>query len=324
MNKLDFSLVTTCRNEMRSFDRWKQNVLEQTRQPSEIVIVDAYSDDGTAEKLFDWANTDKRVKVIQEKGAAAHGRNHAIKNTKHEIILSTDMGVRLSSNWCEELIKPFEADSSVEVVAGNTCIDKETVATAVARAEYYIENGGESKLGPGFIPGNRSVAYTKTIWTKLGGLPEDLTFYADDSVFGRQMVQANLKFAYAPQAMTYWARPKKMKHFFREQFVYGRGGGEAFIKTPRSFKLYKEGKLPLVFAPVVQSLIQFLKPQLFSGLKRAIKSGDVIAAIYVPVLIAGRSYHNAKGYIIGYNSGQVKSLDCRKRLKRDNLGYSII
>src|SRR5690606_34355555 len=97
---------------------------------------------------------------------------------------------------------------SVEVVAGNTCIDKETVKSAAARAEYYYENGGESKLGPGFVPGNRSVAYTKRVWSVLGGLPEDLTFYADDSVFGRQMVQAQLRFAYAPLAMTFWARPQ--------------------------------------------------------------------------------------------------------------------
>jgi len=35
---------------------------------------------------------------------------------------------------------------------------------------------------------DRSVAYKKRVWRELGGLPEDLTFYADDSVFGRQML----------------------------------------------------------------------------------------------------------------------------------------
>jgi len=324
MNKLDFSLVTTCRNEMRSFDRWKQNVLEQTRQPSEIVIVDAFSDDGTAEKLFEWGSNDSRVKVIQEKGAAAHGRNIAIQNAKHEINLSTDMGVRLSTKWCEELIKPFETDSQIEVVVGNTCIDKETVKSAASRAEFYFENGGTLVLGPGSIPGNRSVAYTRAVWQKLGGLPEDLTFYGDDSVFGRQMVQANLKFAYAPEAMTYWARPQKLKQFYREQYAYGKGDGEALIKTPKVFKLCREKKIPPQTVSFANSIIQVFKSNTFKGVFRALKDADLMAAFSVPVLVAGKGYYFAKGYLMGYRNGSIHCLNCRARLIRDARGYSLI
>lgn len=324
MNRLDFSLVTTCRNEIKSIDRWKQNIIDQTRPPSEIVIVDAFSDDGTAEKLFDWAANDKKVKVIQETGAAAHGRNFAIKHSEHEIILSTDMGVRLSPNWCEELIKPFETDSSVDVVVGNTCIDKETVKSAASRAEYYFENGGTSALGPGAVPGNRSVAYTKAVWQQLGGLPEDLTFYADDSVFGRQMVQANLKFAYAPEAMTFWARPQKLKQFYREQYVYGIGDGEALIKPPKIFKLYRKKKIPLKLVSFANGIIQLFKSNTFRGMSRALKSSDLIAAFYVPVLVAGKGYYFAKGYLMGYRNGSIHCLNCRARLIRDARGYSLI
>jgi GT2 family glycosyltransferase len=201
---IKFSLVTTCRNEVESLPRWKQDILGQTRPPDEIVIVDAFSDDGTAEMLFGWAENDGRVLVLQERGNAAHGRNLAIERAEHEHILSTDMGVRLCPVWCEELITPFEDDAEVDVVAGNTQIDAQAIKGAVARAEYYVENGGEPRLEPGFVPGNRSVAYTKKAWRQLGGLPEDLTFYADDSVFGRQMIQAGCRTAYAPKAMTYW------------------------------------------------------------------------------------------------------------------------
>jgi len=60
---LKFSLVTTCRNEISSLPRWKNDLLAQTRQPDEIVIVDAFSDDGTAEMLLEWADQDARVVV---------------------------------------------------------------------------------------------------------------------------------------------------------------------------------------------------------------------------------------------------------------------
>jgi cellulose synthase/poly-beta-1,6-N-acetylglucosamine synthase-like glycosyltransferase len=312
---LKFSLVTTCRNEISSLPRWKENILGQTRQPDEIVVIDAFSDDGTAEMLFNWAHEDSRVIVKQEKGAAAHGRNVAIEMALHEHILSTDMGVRLCHAWCEELIKPFEEDISVEVVAGNTRIDKDTVKSAAARAEYYIENGGESKLGPGFVPGNRSMAYIKKVWRGLGGLPEDLTFYADDSVFGRQIIQAGYKMAYAPRAMTYWARPSRLRDFWREQYVYGIGHGEADIKVPMAFRWHLKGILPAFLVPPLTALRFFQKQLCLTALLRAIRHLDVLALVYIPLLSLGNGYHLAKGHIVGYCQGTQKCQECRKRLK---------
>lgn len=323
MKKIAFSIVTTCRNEIRSLPRWKMNILNQTRPPHEIVIVDAFSDDGTYEYLTEWSKTDSRVRIIQEKGAAAHGRNLAISQASNEHILSTDLGVRLSGDWCEALISPFEKDSSIEVVAGNTCIDKKTIKSIPARAEHYIENGGVAKLGFGHVPGNRSIAYKKSVWKELNGLPEDLTFYADDSVFGRQILQQNLKIVYAENAMTYWSRPQKLTHFFKEQYNYGKGDGEAFIKTPRAFKWYLEGKIPKALVPIFHMTIQSFKKQLYQGIGRALIDFDLFSSMVIPVLFIGRGYHFVKGYIEGYAYGEGNCFDCRNRLKRDLNGYSI-
>ena len=94
------SLVTTCFNEMRSFPRWKANMQAQTRFPDEIVIVDAFSTDGTWEAITDWAKEDSRITAIQEKGNAAHGRNFAIQNAKYDHVISTDMGVGVVDCFC--------------------------------------------------------------------------------------------------------------------------------------------------------------------------------------------------------------------------------
>lgn len=319
-----FSLVTTCRNEMLSLPRWKQNILDQTRPPDEIVVVDAFSDDGTFEYLQEWALQDSRVKVIQEKGAAAKGRNTAISKASYDYILSTDMGVRLNEIWCEELIVPMEVDSSIEVVAGNTCIDTETIKSKVAKAEFYLENGGFAKLTQGHIPGNRSIAYKKDVWEEVGRLPEDLTFYADDSVFGRQLVQGNYKFGYAPKAMTFWARPNSFKAFFREHYVYGKGDGEAYIKTPRAFKWYQSKRLNKKLVPIVHSFNNLLKGYKFKGMFRALKKGDLLPMVLIPWLVAGRTYWYAKGYIDGYIVGNKSCKNCRARLKRDNKGFALL
>jgi len=316
MNRVQFSLVVTCRNEMGSLPRWYDNVMAQTRPPDEIVIVDSESTDGTTEFLRDWEQRDERVRVIVQKCKPARGHNIGNEAAQYEHILSTDMGVRLCPVWCEELIKPFESDPEVEIVAGNTQIDKETVRGAVARAEYYIENGGEAEFKPGFVPGNRSMAYTKKVWRELGGLPEDLTFYADDSVFGRQMVQAGYKMAYAPQAMTYWRRPQKLRDFCREARNYGRGDGEASIKTPFPFKLWQEGRLPRVLVPLLTGVRVLQKQVTVASVRRAVKARDVAALAVMPLYAFCRGFSFGKGYLVGDAHGEVSCQACRKRLIR--------
>jgi cellulose synthase/poly-beta-1,6-N-acetylglucosamine synthase-like glycosyltransferase len=315
---LKFSLVTTCRNECDSLLRWRQDILSQTRPPDEIVIVDAFSDDGTAEMLCTWASEDDRVSFLQEKGNAAHGRNLAIQRARYEHILSTDMGIRLCPVWCEELANPFEADPDVEIVAGNTQIDAETVQGAVARAEYYTAGGGEPILRPGFVPGNRSMAYTKKVWRELGGLPEDLTFYADDSVFGRQMIQAGYKMVRAPKAMTYWRRPQRLLGFCRETNKYGRGDGEAAIKTPFAFRLYRKGIIPRAFVPLLTGIRGMQKYLAFAAVMRAIKAADISALIMMPILLFCRNYSFGKGYLLGDEYGREHCQACRARLHGEN------
>jgi len=233
----------------------------------------------------------------------------------HEYILSTYMGVRLCAVWCEELIKPFENDPSIKVVAGSTQIDKGTVRSVAARAEYYIENGGETKLGPGFVHGNRSMAYTKKDWRELDGLHEDLTFYADDSVFGRQIVEGGYKMAYAPKAMTYWGRPRKLKQFWRETFNYGRGDGEAMIKMPYAFKLYLKG-MPAFLVPPLTGLRIMQKQCKLSAVIRAVRRFDLPALFMMPILTFGRGWNFGKGYLVGYAHGNENCLECRGRLER--------
>lgn len=317
MFRLPFSLVVTCRNEMPGLLRWRCDIEAQTRQPDEIVIVDSESTDGTTEYLHEWAKTEGRVRVIVENCKPARGHNLGNAAARNEIILSTDMGVRLAPEWCEELIKPFEADPTVEVVAGATQIDRETVKSAAARAELYLENGGVVLPKPGQVVGNRSVAYLKRVWRELGGLPEDLTFYADDSVFGRQILQAGYKMAYAPRAMTYWGRPARLRQFWKEQWNYGRGDGEADIKKPYAVKLWEQKRIPAWLVPWLNGLRAIQKRNWARPLAQALRQKDWAALGLMPVLVFGNGYHFARGYLVGAHRGQTACLACRQRLRAD-------
>ena len=296
----------------------------QTRFPDEIVIVDAFSNDGTWEAITNWAKEDSRITAIQEGGNAAHGRNFAIQNAKYDHIISTDMGVRLADCFCEELMHPFEEDSEMQLVIGNTCIDPESVKTLVAKTEWYIQKGGFESLTPeGSIGGNRSSAYLKKIWQECGGLPEDLTFYADDSTLFRQYRQAGYKYAFAPKAMSYWGRTGILSKYWREAFVYGRGDGEAAIKMSRSFKYYLQGRIPAWLETVLNASRYMQKQFHLSAVWNSLKAGDIGVMFMMPVFAFGIGWNQSKGSHVGYANGREHCQACRARLleSKQNIAY---
>ena len=312
---MKFSLTVTCYNEMKSLPQWHEDLQAQTRQPNEIVIVDSESTDGTTELLKEWTRFDPRVKLIVKKCSPAKGHNIAVEAAAYEHVVSTDMGIRIDPEWFEEIVRPFEEDESVDIVAGSYASDITTITVPAARAEYYIEGDFKPRLKPGFIPSNRSMAYTKTVWRELGGLPEDLTRYADDSVFGRQMVQSNFKMAFAPNAIVYWRRPEKLRDFWKETYNYGLGDGEANIKTPIAFQWHKKGFLPGQLVPLITAIRVFTKQIGRTKVKEALRKKDIIGLLYVPILIWGRGWYFGKGYLKGDKRGKKECQQCRNRLK---------
>lgn len=316
MLKLKFSLVVTCYNEMRGTARWRAEIEGQSRLPDEIVIVDNESSDGTAEFLKTWAEADSRVRIIRQRCSPARGHNIGNQAAAYEHIVSTDMGVRIDPHWFEEIVRPFEEDPSTDVVAGSYCIDKASVRSAAARAEYYIENGGLAPLGPGFVVCNRSLAYTKEVWRELGGFAEDLTLSAEDTVFGHQILEAGYKVGFAPKAMIYWFRPTRLRQFWREKFNYGRGDGEAMIKVPFAFRLHQRHLLPMALVPLLTTL-RFLQRQIsLRAIGQALTRLDFSALFFMPLLAAGNGYSSGKGFLIGDAHGRVHCIACRKRLRR--------
>ncbi len=325
------SLVTTCRNEMRSFARWKANMQAQTRFPDEVVIVDAFSDDGTWEALTDWAKEDSRLKVLQEKGAAAHGRNVAIQNAKYDHVISTDMGVRLDNCFCEEMMRPFEDNPNIKLVIGSSYTDSSSIRSIVAKTEKYITSAVVAKIiakrKPGSdsksLGGNRAAAYEKSIWEECGRLPEDLTFYADDSTLFRQFRQAGYPYAYAPKAKVYWGRPEKLKQFWKEAFNYGRGDGEAAIKMSRTFKWFLQKKIPAWLETWLNAIRYTYKQFSFRAIINSLKKGDFGVMFVMPVFAFGVGWNQSKGYHTGYANGCVKCQACRARLEesKQNIAF---
>jgi hypothetical protein len=161
----DVSVIVTVKNEASTIDRLLDSLAQQTLLPSEVVIVDGGSTDGTVERIE--SNPQRLpIKLLVRPGTnISQGRNEAICAASGEIIAGTDAGVRLVPQWLEELTRPFREDPSVAVVSGFFLPDPQTVFERAMGATVLPV---EADVDPDrFLPSSRSVAFLRGLGLRL-------------------------------------------------------------------------------------------------------------------------------------------------------------
>jgi cellulose synthase/poly-beta-1,6-N-acetylglucosamine synthase-like glycosyltransferase len=230
------SLIATVLNEVELLDDWFDSIRRQTRQPDEIVIVDAGSSDGTIEKLEAIERSQALpVRIFVVPGAnISKGRNRAIEEATHDVIAATDAGTLLDRDWLDRLVKPL-CDSNIDISsgfyrpAGRNDFERVLASVIVPRL---------SEIDPDtFLPSSRSVAFRRAAWRSVGGYPEWL-LVVEDLVFDMDLREAGAKFVFVPDAIAAWYPRPTLKAFFKQYRNYARGDGHARILGHRHLARY--------------------------------------------------------------------------------------
>ncbi|MGI8426053.1 MAG: glycosyltransferase [Actinomycetota bacterium] len=216
---MNVSLVFTVLSEGETIGGLLAAIDSQTMQPDEIVVTDGGSTDGTLERLRDWAAGRASVVVGSSAGAnIAIGRNLAIERAAGPIIAVTDAGCVPDANWLEELVKPFE--DGVDVVMG--CYTAEAT-TRFERIISCLNIPDPKEINPEkYMPSARSLAFTKNVWTAVGGFPEWLNI-GEDMFFNHTLKAIKAKRRFAPRAIVKWRPRPTLKLSLRSYFYYARG-----------------------------------------------------------------------------------------------------
>jgi glycosyltransferase involved in cell wall biosynthesis len=226
----DISVIVTVKNEASSIARLLDSLQAQTRPPLEVVIVDGGSTDGTAEHINLYRDKLPIKLLIREGSNISQGRNEAVAAASGEIIASTDAGVRLVPQWLDELTRPLEEDSSIDVVSGFFLPDPHTVFE-IAMGATVLPALADIKPER-FLPSSRSVAFRKEAWEKVGGYPDWLD-YCEDLIFDFALRDAGYRFSFAPRALAYLRPRSSLSTFWRQYFLYARGDGKADLWRKR-------------------------------------------------------------------------------------------
>jgi cellulose synthase/poly-beta-1,6-N-acetylglucosamine synthase-like glycosyltransferase len=229
-----YSLLTTCRNEEGSIEKWLDSVRRQSVLPRELVIVDGGSTDQTIAKIEDWIERAKgdakfstavSLKVVcAGKVNIAKGRNIAVSNSSSKILLFSDVGCRLDGDWAAELLRPFFFDPHLEIAMGWYLPDlrgrvAEVVGNLIVSKLHSVDTSR-------FLPSTRSLGLKRSVLSTLGGFPEYLTFAAEDTLFGICAKSQFSHVAFCPEALVIWDVPSSPLALWHTVRRYAQGDAE--------------------------------------------------------------------------------------------------
>lgn len=209
---MDISLVVPVRDEARSISRLLASIAVQTRQPDEVLFVDAGSADGTLHTIGSFKDRKFTLKTFPI-GPAYPGiaRNAGVKEARYDVIAFTDGGIELDREWLKELSQVMENDPSVDVVYGSylprtDTLFKESLAiTIVPPAEKRSSFIASSLL-------------KKAVWQGAGGFPDFRA--AEDRIFMDRIKERGFKIRYNSKAVVIWDIPSNVIKVFSRFYNY--------------------------------------------------------------------------------------------------------
>lgn len=330
------SLVTTVLNDRNGCVAFFEQMQSQTLPPEEIVIVDGGSKDGTWEYLEEQAAQSETVlvRVFQEVGCnVARGRDIAIQHAAHDLIVSTDVGCEWHPDWIKELVLPMIKDPEVEAVMGSWEIDESSLS-GWGKVEAAWLSSTKFIATQGSHASSRSIAYTRDLWKRIGGYPQDLTLAADDMVFALILHKVARKTAATTEPRVRWGRHNNLESYIKEARRNFFGSGEAGIWLKDilligfrilaeifflllgliffSISLKSIGSIFLLFGFL---LVCFRAFKLRFAIKRLAAFGEKHALFKLLVFEYLTKWAGLKGYAAGYLRGLRICQNCRHRLK---------
>ena len=257
------TVIVTVYNEKANIAALVKSLHNQSLEPSEIIITDAHSTDGTWEVLTKLKEEYPKLKVVSVKGNRSVGRNTAISLAKTEYIAVTDAGCLADYNWLEHLFSTLSKGADVASGFYEPLSDSKWEKTIAKMTIPTLDTVNPDT----FLPSSRSVAFRKSAWQKVEGYPEEFS-HNEDTPFDLLLKEAGFEFVFVPQAIVYWRPRQDLKAVFKQFFYYALGDGEARIQIKDYLFIYLR-YIPLFFYPYgIMISFLFLCQRIFKDLKK--------------------------------------------------------
>jgi glycosyltransferase involved in cell wall biosynthesis len=254
------SVASTVLNESADIDTLVESLMQQTLAPTEVIIVDGGSTDGTWERLQAAQAKyptlvpirDESCSLQRSPGPIARGRNIATAAAISEVVACADAGCTYHPEWLARLTAPIFEGSCQYSVGGSYIDPTNSTLWDIASAPFF-----GVKLRPDAATKSctaRSMAFRKELWRRVGGFPETV-FLGEDTVFDSK-VRKLVTPAFAEDAKASYQPRHTFRSALRQMISYSVTDG---VLGGRSARLWRNtarclaeilAALALVYSPV--------------------------------------------------------------------------
>ncbi|MEY3197147.1 MAG: hypothetical protein RLZZ59_515 [Pseudomonadota bacterium] len=209
-----FSIITPVLNEAKNILKVFEAIEKQTLYPSEWIIIDGGSTDGTIKKIEEYKNSSKfNITLLHSKiRNIGHQRNLGIKAAKNNILVNIDAGTFPDKNYLANVIGPFYKHPNLDLVSGvHYATNKTSHSKHISTTNHFKEKQN---------PYGNCLVYMKDIAEASGFFPEYLTYAGEDTFFCYKYKKLSKHWIFNKAAWTSWEIPHSTESFLAKSKNY--------------------------------------------------------------------------------------------------------
>jgi cellulose synthase/poly-beta-1,6-N-acetylglucosamine synthase-like glycosyltransferase len=239
------SVVIAARNEQERIQPCLTSLgsLIYPQNKYEVILVDDYSDDDTAEYMEKYVSQYENWKVIKlkSKSTELRGKKNAllrgISEANGDIIFTTDADCLVPPNWLTGMSKMF--DPGVSMVLGySPLVDNSGIKHKILKFDNLfsaIASAAPTKLGYPFTSVGRNLAYRKDAYQNAGGFLALKKFKSGDDIHlterFRYLNTGKIEYCANPETFVETFAPTQTAEIFHQQV---RKNSKILLSTPSS------------------------------------------------------------------------------------------
>ncbi len=212
------SVYIPCYNGARYIGDCLQALLDQTRVPDEIIVVDDGSTDGTAAVVQGFPSV-VLIQFPENRGLSA-ARNAGVVTARHELVASLDADCAAEPDWLAHLVEVMENVPNIVGAGGELCENNTKTVADRYRCTFMLQSwGSERVINPPFLCGANTI-YRRSVLIEVDGYPEVFRTNGEDVDLCKRIYARGYKLLYWPRARVNHMRKDTIQSVVRMNWAH--------------------------------------------------------------------------------------------------------